>query len=653
MPNSPYEMTLSLNVLEHLGINLYSNVPSVLSEIVANAWDADAELVSIELSAGDTIVIYDDGIGMTRSDVNDRFLRVGYQRRKEQPAETEKKRKPMGRKGIGKLSLFSIANKVEIHTIKDGEKSALKMNLLDIRKQIQGKKEGTYRPDELDEGVVNFSRGTRIILSDLRKRRTTSTAKALRKKIARRFSIIGAKEKFAVKVDNKKVTPADRDYYSKLQFLWTYGKQPDLIRLSKESLSKAADSRSEVLKGKRIKIDGWIGTVHESRMLKDEESGDNLNRIAIFVRGKMAQEDILDDFGERGVYASYLIGELRVDTLDEDDQEDAATSSRQKIVEDDPRYQELQEVLGHELKYIQNRWSEWRAEEGAKKALEIPEISRWMEGLPAPQRSRAKSWIGKVYRVKTNSEDERKQLLKHSVFAYEFYKANERLEDLESIEDDKLDAALEIFRDLDTLEFSLYGQIVRQRLSIIETLQNKIEENDLEKAIQEYIFDHLWLLDPHWERADTEQFMERQVGKLFADVDAKLSAEEKASRIDIKYRKTAGTHVIIELKRPERRVDLPELTKQIEKYRSGLAKLLEDQGLDEPIEIICLLGKRPSEWNNPGGKKLVAEALKPYGARVILYKEMLRNAYKSYEDYLNQKKTVDGLQDVIRAIEEF
>ena len=49
MTDSPYEMHLSLNVLEHLGLNLYSNVPSVLSEVVANAWDADATSVGVTL----------------------------------------------------------------------------------------------------------------------------------------------------------------------------------------------------------------------------------------------------------------------------------------------------------------------------------------------------------------------------------------------------------------------------------------------------------------------------------------------------------------------------------------------------------------------------------------------------------------------------
>jgi HSP90 family molecular chaperone len=65
-----FELTISLNVLEHLGINLYSNVPSVLSETVANAWDADAGLVKIDWDrANGRIVIEDDGTGMTAREV--------------------------------------------------------------------------------------------------------------------------------------------------------------------------------------------------------------------------------------------------------------------------------------------------------------------------------------------------------------------------------------------------------------------------------------------------------------------------------------------------------------------------------------------------------------------------------------------------------
>ena len=96
-------MTISLNALEHLGINLYSNIPAVLSEIVANAWDADANNVTITVDkASETITIEDDGIGMNRDSVIDRFLTVGFKRREVLGETTPSGRKPMGRKGIGK-----------------------------------------------------------------------------------------------------------------------------------------------------------------------------------------------------------------------------------------------------------------------------------------------------------------------------------------------------------------------------------------------------------------------------------------------------------------------------------------------------------------------------------------------------------------------
>ena len=80
MDDSPskYRMTMSLNVLNHLGIGFYSNAPAVLSEVVANSWDADATTVDIRFKA-DTVEILDNGCGMSLEDINNRYLNVGYQ----------------------------------------------------------------------------------------------------------------------------------------------------------------------------------------------------------------------------------------------------------------------------------------------------------------------------------------------------------------------------------------------------------------------------------------------------------------------------------------------------------------------------------------------------------------------------------------------
>ena len=77
---SPYVFTLDLRVLDHLGINLYSNAAAVLSEAVANAWDAEAKTVKVDI--GDLqISIEDSGIGMTLNQINERFLKTGYDKR--------------------------------------------------------------------------------------------------------------------------------------------------------------------------------------------------------------------------------------------------------------------------------------------------------------------------------------------------------------------------------------------------------------------------------------------------------------------------------------------------------------------------------------------------------------------------------------------
>src|SRR5258705_1863821 len=109
-----YKLTIDLATLNHLGIGLYSNIPAVLSEVVANAWDADASAVDIDINpTAGVIVVKDDGWGMTEAEINARFLKVGYRKRADKTAKIPKGRLPMGRKGIGKLALFSIANSIE------------------------------------------------------------------------------------------------------------------------------------------------------------------------------------------------------------------------------------------------------------------------------------------------------------------------------------------------------------------------------------------------------------------------------------------------------------------------------------------------------------------------------------------------------------
>lgn len=82
-----YRLTIDLATLNHLGIGLYSNIPAVLSEVVANSWDANAKRVDITIDEDiGSISVEDDGWGMTEKEINDRFLKVGYRKRSDKSA---------------------------------------------------------------------------------------------------------------------------------------------------------------------------------------------------------------------------------------------------------------------------------------------------------------------------------------------------------------------------------------------------------------------------------------------------------------------------------------------------------------------------------------------------------------------------------------
>ena len=52
MIREPYKMAFDIGTIKHLGIQMYSTLPPVIGELVANAWDADASVVTINIPNG-------------------------------------------------------------------------------------------------------------------------------------------------------------------------------------------------------------------------------------------------------------------------------------------------------------------------------------------------------------------------------------------------------------------------------------------------------------------------------------------------------------------------------------------------------------------------------------------------------------------------
>ena len=665
-----YQMTINLSVLNHLGINLYSNIPAVLSEVVANSWDADATNVDIEIET-EKITIADDGHGMTLKDINEKYLLVGYPRRIHNEAVTDRyKRKVMGRKGIGKLSLFSIAETVKIETFKEGKKNGFIMSKQEIDSHIAEKNEQPYEPEPLSESEIELTEnGTRIVLTDLKKRISKAHSNYLRKRIARRFSIIGAEDNFNVFVDGSPVEITDRDYFHKIQFLWHYGDKSEKYinlcnNLENPEHAEKRDGTIEVTDEDNIEnltgsVKGWIGTVRKPKELTDKnvdenkDINENLNKIVIMVRGKLAQENILDDFRQSGFYTKYLIGEIHADFLDMDTLDDIATTSRQEIIKDNPRYEELKNWMKNELFHIRDKWDEWRSEKVKKEVEQIPAIKEWLNELKPKERKQAESLFSKIGKVHLDNDENRNQLYIHTALAFENLLYKDALDQLEQISLENIAAFMEILSNFDDIEASLYYQIIQERLRIISKLHDAVQDNAVERTIQEILYEHLWLLDPSWDRATETTFMEQTVQKEFEEIEAKeiLTDPELNGRYDIKYKMTAGKHVIIELKRANRKLDQYDLLRQVEKYGEALRKIVRAIGKNEPVEIVCLVGKQLVQWSDAEQRERSKKTMEQQNVRVVLYDELIEDAYRTYNSFLELRHEHGRVYRLVKNLE--
>ena len=217
----------------------------------------------------------------------------------------------------------------------------------------------------------------------------------------------------------------------------------------------------------------------------------------------------------------------------------------------------LCEAVKSEITYIKNHWTELRNKIAKEVAFENNGIKEWFNALGKDDQRRAEQIFGKVNQIMVDKPEQRAILFQYSVLAFECLKAKENLDALEELSGDTIVEFGKVFGHLDDLEATLYHQIVKGRIGVVRALQNLVKENKKEREIQKYLFNHLWLLDPSWEKVSGSEQMEQRLAKELERKPNLLTDEESRGRVDIRYRTTAGKHIIVELKRASVRTDNP------------------------------------------------------------------------------------------------
>ncbi|EKF9154437.1 ATP-binding protein, partial [Vibrio cholerae] len=377
MKEKEYKISIDPRILELLGPNLYTNIYYILAELIANAYDANAKNVYIIKDSEGNIVVEDDGHGMAYDEGVQDFLNVARESRTNDENTfvygSNKQRKKMGRKGVGKLAALSISENVEVKTIKDGDKSGfiLSRNIGEDR-----------RLKSINDNDIQFYKikdhGTSILMRnpsyDIHK-----TLKAAKRNLLKIFPLVNNDFKIHIQLGNhiETISAPELETIKELGALITLGEDFEHLhsyfdskipnydnRLDLKQLQEKRPLRSfpMLLKNKEgyesnyiLEVRGWVGARRNVSRTQHFRSEFSDNYISLLSNNKLGEFNILKSLDSHEALSVYYVGQLYIDLFEETSLPDMALSNRQGYKDNDERYVKVMNYIKDELLPSLNR----------------------------------------------------------------------------------------------------------------------------------------------------------------------------------------------------------------------------------------------------------------------------------------------------------
>ena len=551
----PLPFRVDPHMLEDLGLNLYSSLPRVLVEFVANAYDADAGSIDLSvefelvrkqrnamrkvwkeelesakgcpdvlepletrtLPADTVITLQDDGHGMTLDELRDKFLIAGRRRRiEEKSAHSREGRALMGRKGVGKLAGFGVARIVEVVTKVQNTAFAYGIRLdfdeiIGIADTTRVSVPAFRLPDDADLG----QQGTRVTLSKLVHESVKTGEESLRRNIGDHFVQIDPSD-FTVRLNRKRVKPAERG----LAYAWPKPEIP-VDRLVTHRLSALET-------GQDVEFQYRLRFVEDRAALRANERG-----VRVYAHKRLAAAPSLlhADTNMHGFrMTDYLDGVVYADFIDSTDRDYIATD-RQGLRWETPLLQPLYEFLGDEIKEACKQYQAVRDKSKRDKVLLDDFTKKLIEEAHLSQRERrlALTICGRLasFHTKGFHAPEYRENARQMVSALgkgEIFTAISRI--ARRTHPQLQDLAGEVAR-LTHAEIDQAVAGVRTRVLAIKTLKRIVEATDFRAGNNEGELHSLlkkspWLIDPTF----FEFLTSDRTGKtLFIELEKKLGID--------------------------------------------------------------------------------------------------------------------------------
>jgi hypothetical protein len=620
MSRPPFQMEFDPGTIKHLGLQMYSTLPPVIGELVSNAWDADAKRVDIvipttTLNDDSEITIADDGIGMTDKLVREAYLIVGRDRRKEDKTDlTPSGRRVMGRKGIGKFCGFGIASEIEVETIHNGETSRFVMSHAALERNDRKLSMPAL------EATGTLAKGTRVTLRKIAKfRKKSISIEQLRRGLARRFSIIGAKDNFQVRVNGSPISTEERDLKQLLEtdvegkpYLWEFKDE-------------------EIEPNTGWKVSGWIGALKHTKQLED-----GIQRgVVIMARGKLVQEPFVFDAVVGQQYAlSYIVGELHAEFVDEG--EDTISTARNSLVWDSEPNAALKRWGREKVNSIARQWSEKRRKDNEHRLAENPLYKKFKEEADQFDDKTVKRVADRLIQevIADNpigSDEMQQKAIQMCLDFMQFNAFTELAKEVSDAEVKDVGRLLDLFREWEVVEAREMMRVTEGRIKTIEKLGELIKTNALEvPTLHSFLKEFPWVLDPRWTLVADEQTFSRLLKDEFPE-EAKALEEDK--RIDFLCVRESASLIVVEIKRPLSKASIKELD-QVERYvsfmRDYVSKTTDPTYKIRDVVGYLLCGTLVSTWEVNGKIKNLEQA----GIYVRKYSDLLRMVETSHKEFL-------------------
>ena len=612
------KMSFDPNTIEHLGIQMYSTLPPVIAELVANAYDADAKSVKIclEDQGEKTIIIEDNGHGMSFADLEAKFLRIGLNRREGNKQYSESgKRKVIGKKGIGKLSFFGIANHVEISTKRDGKENIFEMDWSDIKKSGD---EYHAPVSKHNAPYTGGEPGTKITLTGIR-RKTSFVPNDLAISIARAFSVFNEVDFDAeiihnqgqpIKVTNEmKYDSIETEYHWNFPYAGVYSQYEYTGQIT-----------GKIISGKKPVVSSMKG-------------------IALFSRGKLVNDHEFYGLKASSHGYAYLTGWLNVDFID-DWEQDVIGTNRQSLNwenEDTSR-------LGDYLQEVVNKiYSERRKRIEEKKKQEIKEktgmdVDEWLAALPKHEQALARKIVNQIIGNEGIDTEKSGDLVSYVKDAFQFEAFKEFAAEI--AETDEIDSGqfVELLREWQLVEAKELYRLSIGRISTIEELSKHMEENSKEIPTTHQFFKQFpWLLDPRIIEFRDEVTFSKLLKEKYPDNES----EESDRRIDFVCTSVSSNRFIIELKRPHHTINAKDID-QAAHYRAFLSNHIGNEPASASQIVAYVVGGKRSQDHFAQSK--IATYSKTGEVYVKTYSELFENAKKYHQEFIDKYKRLQPLQ---------